>query len=336
LKLLIAEDEEAAREQIASMVKVWGYEPVFAPDGNEAIRIMTGEDPPLLAILNWKLSGASGADVCREIRLTRMYPYTYIIVLLPKTEKDTPLDCLEAGADDCLPRPAQANELRARLRVAGRFLASQQKLLTVTSEAQYQATRDATTGLWNRASILKFVDQYLSRCSKADDPLFLLLLKIDGLEEVNQRFGSATGDNILREAAERLRTMFQTYDHIGRYHGVKFLIIEPNSPRQKVEMLKGKLDQCIREKEFMVPGGTVKLTAKVSLVETEQRYESSKSLLLRLDRSLADPPPGAAAALGSAPHPDSTPHPQTAAESAAAASSLPRKNAVAPGASRSF
>ncbi len=336
MKLLIADDEEAAREQIASMIKVWGYEPVDAKDGTEAVRIMTGDDPPQLAILNWKLSGVSGADVCREIRLTRMYPYTYLIVSLPKSEKEDPLDCLEAGADICLPRPVQSNELRARLRVAGRFLASQSKLLTVASEAQFQATRDAVTGLWNRVSILKFVDQYLSRCSKADDPLFLLLLKLDGLEEVNQRFGSATGDNVLHEAAERLRTMFQTYDHIGRYHGVKFLIIEPNSPRHKVEMLIGKLEQCIKEKEFMVPGGTVKLTAKVSLVETEQRYESAKSLLLRLDRSLADPPPGTTPAADTAPQTGPLPSPQAATDAASASSSLLRKNIMPPGVGRHF
>lgn len=292
MKILVADDEEASREQIGSTIKVWGYEPVNACNGDDAIRIMTGEDPPLLGILNWKLSGTSAADVCREIRLTRLYPYTYLIALIAKGDKDDPLECLEAGADEWLRRPVPPHELRGRLRVANRVLAAQQKLLTVCSEAQFQATRDPVTGLWNRASILKFADQYLSRCSKADEPLFLVLLKVNGLDEINRRFGSTTGDNVLREAAERLRAMIPTYDHIGRYFGVKFLFIEPNSPRQRVESLLGELERTIAGKDFMVPGGTAKLNARATLVETEQRYEGLKSLLLRLDRSLAEPAEG--------------------------------------------
>jgi diguanylate cyclase (GGDEF)-like protein len=288
VKVLIADEDPAVRETIGSLVKLRGNEPLFAADGAEALGILTGDAPPSLGILSAKLPHMDGTDVCREVRLTRFYPYPYLILLSTSTEKEEVMNCLEAGADDCLRKPVQAEELRLRLYAASRLMNAQEKLLAAFRDAEYQAMHDSVTALWNRPSILKIADQYLSKCSKTGDFVALVLVKITGLDDVNERFGSAVGDKLLHEAADRLRTVVPTYDHIGRYIGVKFLIIVPNSSHQRIQTLVSALEKCMRSQEFPVPGGTVRLDVRISSAENEQRYDTLKVVLLRLERNAAE------------------------------------------------
>ena len=285
MKVLIADEDPAVRETIGSLVKLRGNEPLFAADGAEALGILTGDAPPSLGILSAKLPHMDGTDVCREVRLTRFYPYPYLILLSTSTEKEEVMNCLEAGADDCLRKPVHAEELRLRLYAASRLMNAQEKLLAAFRDAEYQAMHDSVTALWNRPSILKIADQYLSKCSKTGDFVALVLVKITGLDEVNERYGSAVGDKLLHEAADRLRTIVPTYDHIGRYVGVKFLILVPNSSHQRIQTLISALEKCMRSQEFPVPGGTVRLDIKVATAENEQRYDTLKVVLLRLERN---------------------------------------------------
>jgi diguanylate cyclase (GGDEF)-like protein len=288
VKILIADEDPAVRETIGSLVKLRGNEPIFAADGAEALGILTGDAPPLLGILSAKLPHMDGTDVCREVRLTRFYPYPYLILLSTSTEKEEVMNCLEAGADDCLRKPVQAEELRVRLYAASRLMNAQEKLLAAFRDAEYQAMHDSVSALWNRPSILKIADQYLSKCAKTGDFVALVLVKITGLDEVNERFGTAVGDKLLHEAADRLRTVVPTYDHIGRYVGVKFFIIVPNSSHQRIQTLIGALEKCMRSEEFRVPGGTVRLDVKVWSAENEQRYDTLKTVLQRLERNAAE------------------------------------------------
>jgi diguanylate cyclase (GGDEF)-like protein len=287
VKILVADDHQMSREIVGRLVTRWGYAPVYACDGAEAAQILEGPDPPLLAIVDWLMPKRDGVDVCRMVRSRRPYPYTYFIILTGKTNKPDLLDCLEAGADDYLCKPVNADELRARLYVAGRILDLQQQLLSACNQAQYEATHDAVTALWNRTSILKFVDHYLGRCA-VGDTLALVLVEVGGVKEVNNEFGRAAGDDVLRQAADILRSAVQAYDCIGRYVGGEFLIIMPNSTKRRLDLLLDQIDHQLSAAEISLPRGTTRLPIRVATVElSDHTPENSKGLLARLERNLA-------------------------------------------------
>jgi diguanylate cyclase (GGDEF)-like protein len=287
VKILVADDQQMSREIVGRLVTRWGYTPVYACDGAEAEQVLEGADPPLLAIVDWLMPKQDGVDVCRMLRSRRPYPYTYFIILTGKTNKPDLLECLEAGADDYLCKPVNADELRARLYVAGRILDLQQQLLSACNQAQYEATHDTVSGLWNRTSILKFVDHYLGRWA-AGDTLALVLVEVGGLKEVNNDFGRATGDDALRQAADILRNVVQAYDCIGRYVGGEFLIIMPNSSKRRLDALLDQIDAQFSATQISLPRGTRRLPIRVATAElSEQMADNSKDLLARLERNLA-------------------------------------------------
>ena len=116
MKVLVADDEPVSRRLLESSLGRWGYQPIIANDGLEALEILSQPDSPKLAVLDWLMPGKSGLEVCRAIRQTKPEPYTYMLLLTAKTSKTDVIHGLDAGADDYVTKPFEMPELVARIR----------------------------------------------------------------------------------------------------------------------------------------------------------------------------------------------------------------------------
>ena len=128
MKILIAEDDAMACQLLAGVLVKWGYEVLVTTDGLEAARVLTSEDPPPVAILDWAMPGMTGVDVCRRVRETPSASALYLLLLTARGEQDDIVAALEAGADDFVVKPFDPPELRARVRVGERIARLQRSL----------------------------------------------------------------------------------------------------------------------------------------------------------------------------------------------------------------
>jgi len=122
MKILIAEDDRASRLVLEAIIKKAGYEVIATSNGKEAWEVMHGENPPLLAIIDWIMPEMNGVEFCRKVRESATLSSTYIIFLTGKRQKDDCLTALESGADDYIRKPFDREELLARLRAAERII----------------------------------------------------------------------------------------------------------------------------------------------------------------------------------------------------------------------
>ncbi len=122
MKVLVAEDSATARTLLAGQLKLWGYEPVLAVDGQEALDILKGDDPPRLAILDWQMPRMDGIEVSRRIKEDPDQDFTYIIILSARDGEDDMVAGLSAGADDYVPKSSNPVILKSRLTAAARIL----------------------------------------------------------------------------------------------------------------------------------------------------------------------------------------------------------------------
>src|ERR1017187_8253967 len=129
MKVLVADDEAVSRRLLESSLRRWGYDVVVAKDGHEASRILLSPDAPKLAVLDWLMPGIDGTQLCRDLRRNKPEPYTYILLLTGKREKDDVIRGLDAGADDYVTKPFDPAELRVRLRTGKRILYLQEQLI---------------------------------------------------------------------------------------------------------------------------------------------------------------------------------------------------------------
>jgi len=116
MKVLIADQSATWRELLRRNLSHWGYEVVLAEDGNRAWEMMSDQDPPHMAILDWIMHGMTGPQVSSKVREGRRFPYPYIILLTSKGSQDETLKGLKAGADDYVIKPFDQHELQLKLR----------------------------------------------------------------------------------------------------------------------------------------------------------------------------------------------------------------------------
>ncbi len=134
MRVLIAEDDPVSRRLLQARLCKWGYDVVVACDGTEAWKVLQDEDAPKLAILDWMMPGMDGVEVCRRVRQWKESPYTYILLLTAKNQKEDIIEGMTAGADDYITKPTDAHELKVRLRAGQRILNLQAALLGALAE----------------------------------------------------------------------------------------------------------------------------------------------------------------------------------------------------------
>ncbi len=125
-RVLIADDDERPRQLLGHYLKSWGFHVVACQDGMEAVRLLESDNGPALALIDWKMPGLEGVEICRRIRgRTGRHPYTYIILVTGESDAAAGL---EAGADDFVTKPYNVDELRARLTVGQRVVGLERRL----------------------------------------------------------------------------------------------------------------------------------------------------------------------------------------------------------------
>jgi DNA-binding response OmpR family regulator len=121
MKILIAEDDSSSRKILKAMLQRAVHEVFAMENGRMAWDSWRIEFCPVV-ILDWDMPELDGPGLCRLIRSKGDERYTYIVLLTARGGKANYLEAMEAGADDFLTKPADDEQLLARLHVAQRIL----------------------------------------------------------------------------------------------------------------------------------------------------------------------------------------------------------------------
>jgi len=227
MKILVADDDPVSRRLLEILLGKWGFDVSVAADGEEAWRELQDSDHPRIAILDWMMPGMDGIQVCGKIREDKTRAPMYLLLLTAKQATEDANGRFESVADDYLPKPYAANELKARLRAARRILELEDEIETARENVKIETTHDPLTGLWNRSSILEILHREIHRARRQVSSLAVLTLDVDCLRQLNHRHGNLVGDAVMREAARRILNSVRDYDSVGRYSGGQLVIVSP-------------------------------------------------------------------------------------------------------------
>jgi sigma-B regulation protein RsbU (phosphoserine phosphatase) len=133
VRVLIVEDESISRRLLEGLLRQWGHDAVAVTDGDKAWQVLTGDQPPRVAVMDWMMPGIDGLALCRRIRAHDHLRSAYVIVVTGRRTAEDVAAGYAAGADDVLAKPIEHEELRARLRVAARLVALQDELRDLKS-----------------------------------------------------------------------------------------------------------------------------------------------------------------------------------------------------------
>ncbi len=199
---------------------------------------------------------------CRGNELFRQLP-----VLLIAAERDLPrlAKGLDLGANDYLIRPVDRNELLARTNTQIRRKRLQDRLNDNYQRSLSLALTDELTGLYNRRYLLAHLDELVARVSRDGLDAAVLLVDIDHFKQVNDTYGHAAGDDVLRELAARATNTVRSVDLVARLGGEEFVVVMPETGPAIAIAVGERLRLAIANEPFTIRASDERLPITVSI-----------------------------------------------------------------------
>lgn len=177
--------------------------------------------------------------------------------------------------------------VRARLQEANAALHDEiARRIALQDELQRQATTDPLTGLSNRREFARCFAHELARTERTAAPLSLALLDLDRFKKINDQYGHAAGDAVLRHVARLCRECFRSVDSVGRMGGEEIAVLLPGANLQQAAAVAQRFALRLAATPLIHGENTIAVTATVGVAERTAQETALDPLLLRADRAL--------------------------------------------------
>lgn len=214
-----------------------------------------------------------------------------IVRTLSRTDNDSLADATRTGllrqAYSVLKEHQRQTE---QIDVLRRYL---QLLETNNRETDLEFTRvrqlsltDELTGLSSRRAFLNRLEDEIERVQRYYTPLALAMLDLDGFKEINDRYGHAAGDEVLRTYAKKILSAFRRHDQIARFGGEEFVILLPNTELDGAVWALKKAQAQVHRTTFSIDGTAVALPTFSAGITHYVPNEPAASFVKRADSAM--------------------------------------------------
>lgn len=239
-KILIVDDSVENRQLILRTLGKAGYEIFEAGDGKEGLT-RAGELLPDLILLDIVMPELDGYQVCEALKKDPRTTDIPIIFLSANTDTKDKIRGLELGGVDYIAKPFDRSEVLARVQTQLKIRKLSKELMqanmdlhkknTELEEANAAITQlmrtDPLTGLANRRYCLEVLENIMSLARRHRTPLSLIMADLDLFKTVNDTYGHAGGDQVLRGFGGLLKEHCRREDLAARFGGEEFIVVLP-------------------------------------------------------------------------------------------------------------
>jgi len=205
VRVLIADDDAILREIARAMLENSGFEVETAASGDAALKASATRLPDI-ALLDVEMQDGNGYQACRNIRALPGGADLPIVMVTGLDDSSSIDRAYEAGATDFVVKPINWALLAHRMRYVLRGARTIDALRFSAERIHRLAYFDSLTGLPNREWIREYLAQSILEAAERQRCVTLLYIDLDQFKRINDTLGLATGDGVLCQTAERLRT----------------------------------------------------------------------------------------------------------------------------------
>ncbi|MEH6566833.1 MAG: diguanylate cyclase [Halopseudomonas sp.] len=218
---------------------------------NNGMLVETAFDPNLLlekmhnflpdvVLMDINMPDYNGPELAQVIRLNDDWLRVPIVYLSAETNAERQMSALLKAGDDFITKPISDNAL----------------LTTVYARAQRARmvsealARDSLTGLLKHADIKEQVEIEVERARRSQQPMTVAMIDIDHFKSVNDQYGHAVGDNVIRGLSNLLRQRLRKVDRLGRYGGEEFVAVLPNCATSDAWLILEEIREAFHALQF--------------------------------------------------------------------------------------
>jgi len=148
------------------------------------------------------------------------------------------------------------------------------------------ATRDELTGLVNRREFFTLAHHEEERAKREGHIVSVMMVDADYFKKINDTYGHAAGDDVLRNLADNCRKIFRKTDVVGRYGGEEFSVILPGAQVDMAKVIAERLRKAIEESVVKSDKGDITYTVSIGIASDIGREVKVEEILDRADRAL--------------------------------------------------
>ncbi|HEV8131377.1 MAG TPA: diguanylate cyclase [Acidobacteriota bacterium] len=258
--ILIIEDSPETTHLLQRKLYASHREILVAKTAADAERILEEKEISLI-LLDLSLADMDGRRLLVRLRERNRTAEIPIFVLSSRSGALAKTECFALGADEYFEKPFNPETL---------FAAVAAKLHRVKTTAR-ESRQDSLTGLPNRAAFVEAFGRAQALATRANEPLSLAMIDFDGFKMINDTYGHAVGDEVLRRAALVMSKPLRRSDYLARWGGEEFVALFPKTDQPGAVRALGKALETIREELFQAPDGrTFKVSFSAGIAKVKE------------------------------------------------------------------
>ncbi len=285
-KILLVDDSKLIIEFGKSILSTEGHKVSHAPNGHEALEMMSAEKPDLI-LLDVVMPGMDGYEVCKRLKAEKQTHDIPVIMLTSKDETADKIKGLNIGAVDYVTKPFDAGELVARVNTQLRVKELHEALQERNRQLQELANKDGLTNLYNHRYLQEQLLKEIDRAKRYNLSLSFLLFDIDHFKHFNDTYGHQTGDVILKTLGNILNKTFRENDMAARYGGEEFAVILIHTDLGTARETAERLRKTVEAYRFEVDQNHFQITISLGVAcFPHETISTAKDLVEYADKAL--------------------------------------------------
>ncbi len=261
--VMVVEDSKVQNQTMCHQLKEKNIKPISAYSGEEALRLLLEGNEVDAILLDINLPGASGFEVAKALKGDERFNHIPIIGVTAAEGTESfkiMKQAFESGVDDFIRKPYSIVEFYARVKAnihKGQLI----------KKLKHESERDFLTGLYNRRSIITFLEKFIELSKRNDKPLSFMILDLDKFKRINDTYGHIVGDEVLKSVARAIEDSIRSSDIAGRFGGEEFSVILPETNLNKACDVAERIRSNIENMRVKNQNEDISITVSVGVAE---------------------------------------------------------------------
>ena len=252
IKVLVVEDSSTTRKYITKLLSCHKFEIYQAVDGRDAIKVILEHPDIRLLITDYNMPNMDGFELVKTLRSQYEKFDLVIIGLSAEGERSLSAKFIKTGANDFLSKPFNPEEFYCRIN-------HNIESLDLIEQIKDAANRDYVSGLYSRCYFFEKSEVPYQLAKNEESPLALAIVSIDDFKAINDHYGMATGDRILKQFAQMIEHSLPNF-LVARSSGKEFYVLMPGLSSDKAMMLIDSLRGNVMDAIFLKGEENVRMT----------------------------------------------------------------------------